>query len=80
MPARRANVSDYTVAVAKAVQELPAADDYLTCQTAAQRLGVPTWTILVAITKKRLPAFKMGRNWRIQEADLAAYERRYGKG
>lgn len=45
-----------------------------TCEQVAQRYGVKTLTVWEWIRKKKLPAIKLGRDYRISEQDLQAFE------
>lgn len=45
-----------------------------TCQEVAERYGVKKITIWDWIRKKKLPALKLGRDYRISEDDLKAFE------
>lgn len=66
----------YQDALQQALASLPPAGEYITCPQAAERLGVTTRAIQQAIQRGKLPAFKMGRLWRIREDDAALYVRR----
>ena len=44
---------------------------FLTTKSAAERLGVTPGRVRALITAQRLPATKAGRDWLINEADLA---------
>lgn len=46
-----------------------------TCEQVAQRYGVKTLTVWNWIRKKKLPAIKLGRDYRIRQEDLDAFER-----
>lgn len=46
-----------------------------TCEQVAQRYGVKTLTVWDWIRKKKLPAIKLGRDYRIRQEDLDAFER-----
>ncbi|GAA5530792.1 helix-turn-helix domain-containing protein [Herpetosiphon gulosus] len=43
----------------------------LSTKGAAERLGISRRRVICLITDQRLPAMKIGREWIIQEADLA---------
>lgn len=45
-----------------------------TCEQVAQRYGVKTLTVWGWIRKKKLPAIKLGRDYRIRQEDLDAFE------
>lgn len=45
-----------------------------TCQQVAKRYKVEVLTVWDWIRKKKLPAIKIGRDYRISEADLMAFE------
>lgn len=45
-----------------------------TCEQVAQRYGVKTLTVWDWIRKKKLPAIKLGRDYRIRQEDLDAFE------
>lgn len=45
-----------------------------TCQEVASRYRVETLTVWEWIRKKKLPAIKIGRDYRISEDDLSAFE------
>ena len=46
-----------------------------TCEQVAQRYGVKTLTVWGWIRKKKLPAIKLGRDYRIRQEDLDTFER-----
>lgn len=46
-----------------------------TCAQVAQRYGVKQITVWDWIRKKKLPAIKLGRDYRIRQEDLDAFER-----
>lgn len=46
-----------------------------TCEQVAQRYGVKTLTVWDWIRKKKLPAIKLGRDYRIRQEDLDTFER-----
>lgn len=48
---------------------------YLTCQEVADRYGVKPITVWDWIRKKKLPAIKLGRDYRISPEDLALFEK-----
>lgn len=45
-----------------------------TCEEIAERYGVKTITIWDWIRKKKLPAIKLGKEYRISENDIRAFE------
>lgn len=45
-----------------------------TCQQIAERYGVAKITVWDWIRKKKLPALKIGRDYRILEEDIKAFE------
>ena len=45
-----------------------------TCEEIAERYGVKTITIWDWIRKKNLPAIKLGKEYRISEDDIRAFE------
>lgn len=45
-----------------------------TCEEIAERYGVKTTTIWDWIRKKKLPAIKLGKEYRISEDDIRAFE------
>lgn len=47
---------------------------YYTCEQVAERYGVKLITVWDWIRKKRLPAMKLGREYRIREEDITAFE------
>lgn len=53
-------------------------DDYLpkmyTCEEVAKRYGVQIITIWDWIRKKKLPAIKIGKEYRISEDDIKTFE------
>ena len=46
-----------------------------TCDQVAERYGVKTLTVWDWIRKKKLPAIKLGRDYRIRQEDIEAFER-----
>ena len=48
--------------------------NYYTCEQVADRYGVKLITVWDWIRKKRLPALKLGRDYRISEEDIRAFE------
>jgi excisionase family DNA binding protein len=46
---------------------------YLTVEDVAQRFGVNTITIYRLVQKKKLPAFKIGGQWRFEKKILDAW-------
>lgn len=50
-------------------------DKYLNCQEVADRYGVKLITVWDWIRKKKLPAIKLGRDYRISPEDLAQFEK-----
>lgn len=49
-------------------------EDLYTCDQVAERYGVKTITIWDWIRRKKLPAIKIGRDYRITKGDLEAFE------
>lgn len=49
-------------------------DKLYTCNEIASRYGVSIFTVWDWIKKKNLPAFKIGREYRISQDDLEAFE------
>jgi excisionase family DNA binding protein len=47
--------------------------EWLSTQEAAQRLGVTTRTLYRFVDEGSLPAYKMGRVFRLKEADVDAF-------
>lgn len=45
-----------------------------TCEQVAQRYGVKTLTVWDWIRKKKLPAIKIGRDYRIRQEDIESFE------
>lgn len=45
-----------------------------TCEQVAQRYGVKTLTVWDWIRKKKLPAIKIGRDYRIRQEDIKSFE------
>lgn len=45
-----------------------------TCEEIAERYGVKVITVWDWIRKKKLPALKIGKEYRIREADIKAFE------
>lgn len=45
-----------------------------TCEDIAERYGVQVITVWDWIRKKKLPALKIGKSYRIREEDLKAFE------
>jgi excisionase family DNA binding protein len=50
-----------------------------TLQEAAQHLKVSTKTLVRLIKRGELPAFKVGRAWRLREEELIAWAKQQGK-
>ena len=50
-------------------------DKLYSCEDVATRYGVKTLTIWDWIRKKKIPAIKIGKEYRVREADLIAFER-----
>lgn len=46
----------------------------LTCEDVAERYGVQIITVWDWIRKKKLPALKIGKSYRIKESDLEEFE------
>ena len=46
---------------------------FLTLQEAAELLQVPKRTLQSMVQRNELPAFKVGRQWRIQESELIKF-------
>lgn len=44
------------------------------CEEIAERYGVKTLTVWNWIRKKKLPAIKIGKSYRIREEDIATFE------
>ena len=57
----------------------PVADEILTVQEVAERLKVSQATVWRWCQSGKLPAFRVGQQWRIREADLAALIKANGK-
>ena len=55
-------------------------DRLLSTVEVAEQLGVTRQRVLELINDKRLTAIKVGRNYVVRAADLAAVERRRGPG
>lgn len=49
-------------------------DKLYTCNEIASRYGVSIFTVWDWIKKKKLPAFKIGREYRVKQSDLIAFE------
>lgn len=49
--------------------------ELFTCDQVAERYGVKTLTVWDWIRKKKLPAIKLGRGYRIRQEDIEAFER-----
>ena len=49
--------------------------ELFTCDQVAERYGVKTLTVWDWIRKKNLPAIKLGRDYRIRQEDIEAFER-----
>lgn len=49
--------------------------DMYTCEQVAQRYGVKTLTVWDWIRKKKLTAIRLGRDYRIRQEDLEAFEK-----
>lgn len=49
-------------------------DKLYTCNEIASRYGVSIFTVWDWIKKKNLPAFKIGREYRVKQSDLIAFE------
>jgi len=47
--------------------------DYLSPDGIAQTLGVPKSTVYLYLRDRHLPAFKVGKHWRIRKVDLEAW-------
>ena len=47
----------------------------LTLRDAAARLGITADTLRAQIRRRRLRATKLGRDWLVEEAEVARYER-----
>jgi excisionase family DNA binding protein len=45
----------------------------LTTKQTAQYLAVSVWTVRELIEQKKIPAFKVGKNYRIDEADIQEF-------
>ena len=48
--------------------------EYLNCEQVAERYGIKTLTVWDWIRKKKLPAIKIGKEYRIRTEDLAEFE------
>jgi len=51
-----------------------ALSDYLTVNEAAERRGLTRQAILALISRERLPAKRVGRQWLIHRRDLDAFQ------
>lgn len=51
-------------------------DTLYTCAQVAERYGIKTITVWEWIRKKKLPAIKIGKEYRIRTEDLAEFEKR----
>lgn len=49
-------------------------NNLFTCQEVAERYRVEVLTVWNWIRKKRLPAIKIGRDYRVREEDLRCFE------
>lgn len=49
--------------------------DMYTCEQVARRYGVKTLTVWDWIRKKKLTAIRLGRDYRIRQEDLEAFEK-----
>ena len=49
--------------------------ELFTCDQVAERYGVKPLTVWDWIRKKKLPAIKLGRDYRIRQEDIEAFER-----
>ena len=49
--------------------------ELFTCDQVAERYGVKTLTVWDWIRKKKWPAIKLGRDYRIRQEDIEAFER-----
>jgi len=47
---------------------------YYTCEEVAEIFGIKTLTVWDWIRRKKLPAIKIGRDYRITETDLKNFE------
>lgn len=50
--------------------------EYFTCSEVAARYKVKTLTVWDWIRKKKLPAIKIGRDYRIRQEDIDAFEKK----
>jgi excisionase family DNA binding protein len=50
--------------------------EYFTCSEVAERYKVKTLTVWDWIRKKKLPAIKIGRDYRIRQEDIDAFEKK----
>lgn len=50
--------------------------ELLNCKQVAERYGIETLTVWDWIRKKKLPAIKIGKEYRIRAEDLAEFENR----
>ena len=57
----------------------PAVPSYLSCEEAAERVGVTSEAIRKAIREKRLPARRVGRTYLLDPLAVAAYAARSGR-
>ena len=48
---------------------------YYTCEEIAERYKIKTLTVWGWIRKKKLPAVKIGREYRIRQEDIDTFER-----
>ena len=48
--------------------------ELFTCDQVAERYGVKTLTVWDWIRKKKLPAIKLGRDYRIRQEDIEAFD------
>lgn len=60
-------------ASAKSLGKLPATSNELTLAEAAKESGLESDTLRSLMHKKRLPARKVGRDWKVELADLYTY-------
>lgn len=50
--------------------------EYYTCKEIATRYRVKTLTVWDWIRKKKMPAIKIGKEYRIRPEDIAAFEKK----
>lgn len=55
-------------------------DKLYTCTDISERYGVSIFTVWDWIKKKKLPAMKIGREYRVKQADLIEFEKTSSTG